>query len=623
MVLIPKIFGKGKTEPVSEPKPPSIGPPAIRVLDSYGREFQMTRESYLRDGLLPSFEKNRSNPEALYGSIVQARQDGFAQEALEPARTLAKIDPDKVRGQGTLGVALLQLKRFDEARIVLEAAIASSGEQGILLTNLAKAYSGLGQAERSEQTLWHALELDPNQDNGLGWYAAIIKEREGEAGASAAYTRVAALPASWRAQLWLARAALRRGDPLAAKRLYQEALGKLVEVPTDALMQISGDLGNQGQLGLIIELCRPRFNASVHGLQVGNNLIKAYVDLKDPDSARKILAQLRALQRPDWHKHLLYWEDQIDQSQAQFGPIATPSKLEVGILTLDEPIWAHGVLGFESLLPSKVNGAPRILIFCGSGDPGVNEHEPITKQPSNELGRLTRALPMFLAEEAQLRCNVQATFALPWLSSAGFVLSAKPWSFEDLKTDRLPRDFVLMLHVDARATPWRAQFSLHNGKDGSELKAWETILEPKDPSSAALASVDEVIRAIGSHTRNPVPEDLAMPPENKLARYLFASEQALAVGSAILEKASSGFLYGERSIVDNLLLLAVDTPTSVRTRCLLLNTLEKEARRRPDIVREYRDKLRRLQKEHPLSAGAAAALVSAAMATLEAKIASN
>ena len=621
MGLIPKILRKARPTPVQVQRPPSDKPATIRVFDSYGREFQMSRESYLRDALLPSFEKNKSNPEALYGSIAQALRDGFAEAALEPARTLAKIDPDSVRGECMHGVVLLQLKRFDEARIVLEAATVKFGEQGYVLTNLAKAYSGLGQTERAERTLWRALEVDPNQENGLGWYAAIFKEREGEAGLLAAYERAATLPSSWRAQLWLARDALTRGDLEAATKLYHDVLGKLVDVPTDALMQISGDLGNHGQLGLIVELCRPRFNAGVHGLQVGNNLIKAYVDLKDTDAARTILAQLSALQRPDWHKHLLYWEDQIDKAQAQFGPVGTPPKLEVGLLTLDQPIWAHGVLGFDSLLPAKVDGAPRILFFCGSGDPGVSEHDPVMKQPSNELGRLTRALPLFLAEEVQLRCNAQATFVLPWLNAGGFILSAKPWRFEDVKADQMHPDFVVMMHVDARALPWRIQFSLLNGQDGAKLNAWDEAVNNQDPSAAVLASVDKVIRSIGSIVRNQVHEDLPMPPSKNLSHYLVATEQALAVSTASMEQ--SQLLYGERSIVDNLLYLAVDTPTNVRTRCLLLNTLEKEARRRPDIVREYAEKLRRLQREHPLPPGAASAIVAAAWATLEAKILPN
>lgn len=168
--MIPKIFGKDKAapDPGSAQKPASDKPATIQVLDSYGRRFQMSREAYLRDGLLPSFEKNQASPDALYGSIVQALREGFAQEALEPARTLAKIDADAVRSQSTLGVVLLQLKRFDEARVVFETTTAKLGEQGWALTNLAKAYSGLGQAERAEQILWHGLELDPNHDNGLG-----------------------------------------------------------------------------------------------------------------------------------------------------------------------------------------------------------------------------------------------------------------------------------------------------------------------------------------------------------------------------------------------------------------------------------------------------------------------
>jgi tetratricopeptide (TPR) repeat protein len=623
MGLITKIFGKGKAEPVSGPKPPLNGPKTIQVFDDYGREFQMSRESYLRYALLPSFEKNKTDPEALYGSIVQGLRDGFAEEVLEPARTLAKIEPNDIRGESILGVILLQLKRFDEARIVLEAATARLGEQGWALTNLAKAYSGLQHAERARQILWHALELDPNQDNGLGWYAAMIKEREGEAGLLAAYTSVAELPGSWRAQLWLARAALARGDFETAILLYRDVLAKLVDVPTDALMQISGDLGNHGQLRSIIELCGPRFDASVHGLQVGNNLIKAYVDLKDPESARTILAQLTALNRPDWHKHLLYWDNEIDKSQGKFGPVATPPKLEVDILTLDDPIWARGVLGFESLLPATVQGAPRIVFFCASGNPGVKDGDPIMKQPTNELGRVTRALPMFLAEEIRLRCGVQTTFALPWISTGGFVLSAKPWAYRDLKAEKVRCDFVVMLHVDASTTPWRMRFSLLNGRDGSELKAWEEVLDVANSGPAILASVDNVIRSMSLNDRGKAPDDLAMPAANRLAQYLAASEQALAVGTANMGKEGANFLYGERSIVDSLLLLAVDTPTNVRTRCLLLNTLEKEARRRPDIVREYADKLRRLQIEHPLRAGAASTLVAAAMAILEAKIVSH
>jgi tetratricopeptide (TPR) repeat protein len=609
MGFLPRLFGKGKA-----------GSATIRAFDTYGRQIEVPRESWRRDVLLPNLEKSKADPDALYGLIVQALKDGFIEEALEPARALTKIDADQLRAHCLHGVVLLQLKRFKDAQTVLEAATAKLGERGYVLTNLAKAYAGRGERVRAEELLWHALELDPNQDNGLGWYATIFQEREGDAGVLAAYQRIAALPGSWRAQLWLARAALARQDLKSAQGLYRETLTKLTEVPSDVLMQISGDLGNQGHLDVLIELCRPYFKARVHGLPVGNNLIKAYVDLKDAESARAILEQLYACQRPDWREHLLFWEKQIDEMAGRYGPTKVSPALEVNLLTLDQPIWAHGVLGFNSLLPVKTATSPRVAFLCGSGDPGVKDGDSVAIEPSTDLGRLTRALPMFLAEELQLRTNARGCFVLPWVKGGGFLLSAKPWGFDDLKAAPLHADFLMTLHIDARVTPWQMRLSLLSGADGAKLTDWELPIDIRDPAAPVMASLNNLLRALSTITAMQVPEDLATPSPQNLAQYLVGIEQALAVSTANIETNSGNLLHAERSIIDNLLLLAVATPASARTRCLLLNTMEKESRRRPDIVREYSDKLRRLQSTHLLRQGATADTVSAGFAMLEAKI---
>ena len=51
-------------------------------------------------------------------------------------------------------------------------------------------------------------------------------------------------------------------------------------------MQISGDLGNAAHLPELLQLVEPHFVAEVHGLPVGNNLIKAHLDLGQLDAAR-------------------------------------------------------------------------------------------------------------------------------------------------------------------------------------------------------------------------------------------------------------------------------------------------------------------------------------------------
>lgn len=44
-------------------------------------------------------------------------------------------------------------------------------------------------------------------------------------------------------------------------------------------MEISGDLGKQGQLQKLLDLVEPHYDVQMHGLSVGNNLIKAHVEL--------------------------------------------------------------------------------------------------------------------------------------------------------------------------------------------------------------------------------------------------------------------------------------------------------------------------------------------------------
>ena len=73
-------------------------------------------------------------------------------------------------------------------------------------------------------------------------------------------------------------------------------------------------------------------------MQVGNNLLKAYVDLRDSTSARRILDQLYAQQRPDWRDQLLFWEREIDKLDKGYKPVeaAKPEAKSSGS-TLDAP----------------------------------------------------------------------------------------------------------------------------------------------------------------------------------------------------------------------------------------------------------------------------------------------
>ena len=58
--------------------------------------------------------------------------------------------------------------------------------------------------------------------------------------------------------------------------------------------------------------------SSTRDLTVGNNLIKAHLDLGRLDAARRILDALYALKRPDWRETLGFWDKEL--AKARLGP---------------------------------------------------------------------------------------------------------------------------------------------------------------------------------------------------------------------------------------------------------------------------------------------------------------
>jgi tetratricopeptide (TPR) repeat protein len=599
------------------PAPTAEG--VIRVYDQFGRTVEVGRESWRKDVLLPNLLASRDQPDALADLIVGALNDDFAADALEAARHLAATDPQPARGATLLGAVLLQLKDFAGARDVLEQALARQGDNAYLLANLARAYAALGDEERAQKLIWLALSLEPNEESSLNWLITLANAKGGQQAMLDAYTRAASLPGSWRAQLWLARYALERGDLAAATQLYEEALGRASPVPPDLLMQMSGDLGNRGQTQLLVQLTQPRFDLQAHGLMVGNNLLRAYIELGMLAEARKLLEQLYAQQRPDWREHLMHWEQKLDEAQKRYGEVTAP--LEVVVMKLDQPIWTRGTLGFEAVLPVKAASAPRVHFVCGSGEAGEEQGGKVVSQPTNELGRLSRALPMFLAEEVYLRSNARTAFLLPWMKQGGFILSARPWTQDFLPPDHTPPDLIVFLHVDARVTPWLLHVRIENMQRNASAVVFERAFGLATAGEDVLGLLDDLLTrlTILLALKRETHEQLVTPPRELLPGYLAGIEQALAVGLAARQPAGESFLYQERSIFDHLFDVSLHGPQLLRPRMLLVNALENQSRRRKDIVVEYLDKLALLQDKHALPGGKGSELVARAVQTVSDK----
>jgi tetratricopeptide (TPR) repeat protein len=603
-----KLLGKKQPESASTASSdPSKDPNMIRVFDNYGREMFITKQQWRENVLPQNIQKVWNQPNELYNLILSALNDGFRSDVVDAAKQLYKIDPNRSRGACVWGIVLMEENHLDEAERIFRDYIAKHGEEGVILTNLAKVYAKRKDNSTAEAILWHALELDPNQDNGMGWYQAIHRERGGETASQEALNRIASLPGSWRAQVWLARTALQSGQLDRALDYYRESLSRVGKpVPADMLMQISGDLGNAAHLPELLAVTEPHFNPAFHGLQVGNNLIKAYFDLGQFKGAQRLVDQLYALKRPDWRKTLSYWETELAKARLEASPPVEAVPLQMTILTIQGPVWLRPDSPAAELFPAKLHDGPCVALLGSSAEVATNSQR-IHHQLADTRGRLSRALPLFLAEQLEFSTAARTQTLIPWIVSGshGFVLSGVRWRDGDAanyaRQGEAANDYVVVVHLKTQLEPWTAELRFVRTIDGKCLVELCANFSPIRPETAVPDLARRLLASIASDVQTHSPAPLyTYPIDRQFPYYLLRLEQLLATRCAAMDGMSAGFLSGEREIIDGNIQLCLESPNSVPARVLLAQTLLTMKRVRPDILPEFHDKVVRLQKEKPL-----------------------
>lgn len=230
------------------------------------------------------------------------------------------------------------------------------------------------------------------------------KPAPADAAPAAAPEPVLAVTSPVMPQLIAARERLEAKDLPGALELYEETL-VLAGDRADVLVTISADLGVNGHVREIIELVAPRYDAERHGPATGLNVLQAYLVVRNAEAAQHVLDLLFALNRPELEDRLHGFSNAIaeiiqqDLPPLETGTGAAPAEpAKVNLVSISKPIWFYGLEALAGqILPAK-NGKLRRIAFTQLSLPGVAELPALTQQPENELGRLTRALPLWLAE---------------------------------------------------------------------------------------------------------------------------------------------------------------------------------------------------------------------------------
>jgi thioredoxin-like negative regulator of GroEL len=244
-------------------------------------------------------------------------------------------------------------------------------------------------------------------------------------------------------RLATARERLDAKDLPGALAIYDEVLAVAGD-RADVLVTISGDLGMTGHVKEIIELVAPRYDADRHGPAIGLNVLQAYLAVRDPDAAQHVLDILFSLNRPELEERLHGFSNAIADLLAQdlpplpgatgAPPAAAPDgPAKVDLISISKPIWFYGLEPLAGQILPENGGRPRRVAFAQLAVLGWPNVAVQMKQPEEEMGRLSRGIPLWLAETFYFSTHYAPLAAVGVLGRQRYAIFGAEWTTENLR----------------------------------------------------------------------------------------------------------------------------------------------------------------------------------------------
>jgi hypothetical protein len=293
-----------------------------------------------------------------------------------------------------------------------------------------------------------------------------------------------------------------------ALAIYEEVLAAAGD-RADVLVTISGDLGTTGHVAEIIDLIAPRYDAKRHGPATGINLVQAYLAVRDPDAAQHVLDILFTLDRPELKERLFGFSNAIaelihaQQTGAALPPVNSapadaPPEHKVSLVSISKPIWFYGLEPLaEQILPPKT-GRLRRIAFVQLAQPGLKDAAEVMKQPEDELGRLSRALPLWLQEAFYFSPHYAPITAIGVFSEKHYALFPAEWTIENLRqlveTTSEGLDYIVTGAIRQTSGDYEVILRVWEVKKFRERKQFTARWSPAT-ADVELAKLHEQVRA--------------------------------------------------------------------------------------------------------------------------------
>ena len=573
------------TTKISSEKSPKENAKMMNIIDQNGRKIQITMDEW-REKVLPIALKNHwDNANLLYNDILKAIQNNFISDVEEAAIHLKEIDTIKERGYNTLAILYLKNKEFNKANELLLEYLANNPKTGTILTNLAKSYYGKDEKEKAMEILWEGLTINPNQNNGLPWYASICKDRDGIDGYIDALRRASEIKGSWLPQFLLARHELNEKNIESAKEFLKIALSQ-GHVTQEALLVISGELGAKGYSKELIELVEPVYDFNKNDIRVGLNLLQAYLQNKEIEKGENLLNKLMMLERPDLKNALLKISNKFDKLKIE-EKASTPKKdVQINMMVLDNPVWGHGLKTSKWFINNKeVKGNIAVLPYA---DETIREKEIKGYQKDNETSMLSRGIPLYVSEMINYYTDYNNKVVMPFVRDFGPVITNKQYNeaaLEDIG-NKINADIVITGSVMNAEIGYLIKNTIYNMNDKSSKKI-EMFIQKENFGNRFNEMIKELRSELGGYDQSNN-KFYKLAEDKEVLHYLASLGHSLTQTLIQGKFVDKDLLLGERNILNWYLNMVMAYPENEAIKMMLVSGIEKSKEYGSKVYLEFK-----------------------------------
>jgi hypothetical protein len=325
------------------------------------------------------------------------------------------------------------------------------------------------------------------------------------------------LPPELSERLEAARNNLDRKEVDAAVAIYAQVLSEDA-IDGDVLAVISGDLGATGNVVPIIQLVGPVYDPELHGSPAGLNLLQAYLAVGDPTAARHVLGTLFALKSPEIRERLHGFANAISEMEKTGAAPAVPGTLQPPAakgtaVSISKPVWFYGLESLaERILPSKGAGLRRIAFTQLALPDTYEDLIKAMRSPEDEPARLSRAIPLWLAETFHFSTHYSSIAAVGIASeedgSKYAVLLDADWTMENMRqlvsTTTGGLDYLFTGSLRGRDGVYHLTLRVWEVKGFRERKQFTTQWTPATADEELSAIRNEICRFMECR---PLPEE--------------------------------------------------------------------------------------------------------------------